>query len=130
MNIKNKSLIILAIILIGSTMIVINAIEKINILIHSSRIIYGNPFLKGAGIEGVLPSSAIEIADILQEKNLHNYQLSTGLLNSEDYQRIIEFTYPKRLSINSNNKFYFIDESVDCNIVVIRSLIKYGTCSE
>ena len=68
-----------------------------------------------------LPKETLEIDNILKEENKKYFNLSKKIiiLNYE-YQRTVEYLYPKKIDLSYNEIFYLIDENIDKNCELIQ----------
>ena len=79
----------------------------------------------------LIPKETIEIDNILKEENKNYFNLSKKIiiLNYE-YQRTVEYLYPKKIDSSSNVIFYLIDENVEisCKLIKRYKFVKKVKC--
>ena len=79
----------------------------------------------------ILHETVVSIDNILKEENKNYFNLSKKIiiLNYE-YQRTVEYLYPKKIDSSSNVIFYLIDENVEksCKLIKRYKFVKKVKC--
>ena len=97
--------------------------------IHFSSDLLLGSFKKSFGDELALGKDVLEANKLISEENILDFNLSHKLmLNNYFRQRIVEFSYPKRLNKESKFLITSINENLNCTLVSKLEKVKLYEC--
>ena len=86
--------------------------------VHFSTDLLFNSFVKNFGSEMALQDYVLEANKLITDNQLINFDLSNNLKSNGYFkQRIVEFSYPVKLSEKSKFKITYLKEKVNCNLL-------------
>ena len=97
--------------------------------VHFSTDLLFNAFVKNFGSEMALQEYVLEANKLIIDNQLINFDLSNNLKSNGYFkQRIVEFSYPVKLSEKSKFKITYLKEKVNCNLLSKSKKFKLYEC--
>ena len=97
--------------------------------VHFSTDLLFNSFVKNFGSEMALQDYVLEANKLITDNQLINFDLSNNLKSNGYFkQRIVEFSYPVKLSEKSKFKITNLKEKVNCNLLSKSKKFKLYEC--
>ena len=97
--------------------------------VHFSTDLLFNSFVKNFGSEMALQEYVLEANKLIIDNQLINFDLSNNLKSNGYFkQRIVEFSYPVKLSEKSKFKITNLKEKVNCNLLSKSKKFKLYEC--